>query len=311
VTVVFRFSPPRRRRRGRQLSAEELIRRVGRIAVAARKNSVSQTSGDYRAIFHGRGMEFSEVREYRPGDDVRSIDWNVTARAGAPYVKLFREERDRTLLFLIDLSASEDFGSTLATKRDLAAEATAAIAISAAENRDRVGAILFTDRIEKILPPARGRPHALSLVRDVLTRPLVGFGTDLPLGIRAARNFLKSRALVVLISDFRASGYGRELGVLARRHDVVALCVSDPAEHRFPARGLFRFRDAETGETRIADASSAEFRRHWSGEPAVGARQICLRSGVDFLELSSDRGPSADLAAFFRSRPAARMGRAG
>ena len=305
------LSPPRRRRRGRELSAEELFRRVGRIAVAAKKRSVSQTSGDYRAVFHGRGMEFSEVREYRPGDDVRSIDWNVTARAGAPYVKLFREERDRTLLFLVDLSASEDFGSALATKRDLAAEATAAIALSAAKNRDRVGAILFTDRIEKIRRPARGQPHALSVVRDVLNRPLEGFGTDLALGIRAARNLLKSRALVVLISDFRAKGYEKELGALARRHDAVALCLSDPAERRFPARGLFRFRDSESGEVRITDASTPEFRRIWGAAAAVGARQICLRSSVDFLELSSDRGPSADLASFFRSRALAGAGRIG
>jgi uncharacterized protein (DUF58 family) len=246
-------------------------------------------------------MEFSEVREYRAGDDVRAIDWNVTARAGAPYVKLFREERDRTLLFLADLSASEDFGSGLATKRDLAAEAVAAIALSAAENRDRVGAILFTDRIERIRRPARGRPHALSVVRDVLSRPLEGFGTDLPLGLRGARNLLKTRALVVLISDFRTGGYERELGALARRHDVVALAVTDPAERRFPAFGLFRLRDAETGDTRVVDASSPEFRRAWPIGLGSAAR-ICRRAGADFLELSSDRAPSASLATFFRAR---------
>ncbi|MGH9442618.1 MAG: DUF58 domain-containing protein [Thermoanaerobaculia bacterium] len=311
MSLFSRISPPRRRRRGRDLSAEELFRRVGKIAVAARKKSASPTAGDYRAVFHGRGMEFSEVREYRPGDDVRSIDWNVTARAGAPFVKLFREERDRTLLFLVDLSASEDFGSALATKRDLAAEATAAIALSAAENRDRVGAVLFTDRIERIRRPARGKAHALSVVRDVLTGPLEGFGTDLALGIRAARNLLKSRALVVIISDFRARGYENELGALARRHDAVALRISDPAERRFPSRGMFRFRDAETGEIHVVDASSADFRNRWSAIAAVGARQICLRAGVDFLELSSERAPSGDLAKFFRSRFLARAGRAG
>jgi uncharacterized protein (DUF58 family) len=296
------FSAPRRRRRGRELSAEELFRRVGRIAIAARRKSVSQISGDYRAVFHGRGMEFSEVREYHAGDDVRAIDWNVTARAGAPYDKLFREERDRTLLFLVDLSASEDFGSGLATKRDLAAEATAAIALAAARNRDRVGAILFTDRIEKIRRPARGGAHALSVVRDVLSRDLEGFGTDLAMGIRAARNLLKARALVVLITDFRAADYERELGALARRHDVVALGLSDPAERRFPVRGLFRLRDSESGTIRIADASSLAFRQSWGARAAVGAKAVCLRSGVDFLELSSDGGPSGDLASFFRSR---------
>ena len=311
MSLASFFSTPRRRRKGRELSAEELFRRVGRVAVAARKKSVSQTSGDYRAVFHGRGMEFSEVREYRPGDDIRTIDWNVTARAGAPFVKLFREERDRTLLFLVDLSASEDFGSGLATKRDLAAEATAAIALAAARNRDRVGAILFTDRIEKIRRPARGQAHALSVVRDVLNRELAGFGTDLTLGIRAARNLLKSRALVVLITDFRATGYERELGALGRRHDVVALGLSDPAERRFPSRGLFRFREAESGVSRVVDASSLAFRQSWGARAAVGARGVCVRAGVDFLELSADRGPSADLASFFRSRSRSSAPRAG
>ena len=292
-----------RRRRGRALDSSDLLRRVERIAVVSRRRTESAPSGDYRSVFHGRGMEFSEVREYRPGDDVRAIDGNVTARTGFPHVKLFREERDRTLLFLADLSASEDFGTVFATKRDLAAEAAAAIALAAAAQRDRVGAILFTDRIEKIARPARGKAHALAIVRDVLSRPLEGSGTDLAAGLAAARRMLKSRALVVLLSDFRDRGWENELGALARRHDVVALGLADPAERAFPTRGLLRLRDAETGETRLVDASAGAFRSAWSGAaPAPAARAACARAGVDFLLLETARSPSKALDAFFRSR---------
>ena len=291
------------RRRGRALDPADLLRRVERIAVVSRRRTESAPSGDYRSVFHGRGMEFAEVREYRPGDDVRAIDGTVTARTGFPHVKLFREERDRTLLFLADLSASEDFGSGFATKRDLAAEAAAAIALAAAAQRDRVGAILFTDRIEKIVRPARGKPHALAIVRDILSRPLDGAGTDLAAGILAARRMLKSRALVVLLSDFRARGWENEIGALARRHDVVALGLGDPAERSFPARGLLRLRDAETGKTRLVDASAPAFRTAWSAAASAGgARAACARAGVDFLALETTRSPSRMLDAFFRSR---------
>jgi uncharacterized protein (DUF58 family) len=297
-----KITPPRRRAPGRTLAPEELLRRVRRIAIAARKKSASHTSGDYRAVFHGRGMEFSEVREYRPGDDVRSIDWNVTARAGAPYVKIFREERDITLLLLLDLSASQDFGSGLATKRDLVAESAAAIALAAVRNRDRVGAVVFTDRVEWIHRPSRSRTQALRIVRDAVSRPLVGFGTDLAVGLSAARNILKSRAIVVLLSDFRACGYERALGRLSRKHDVIAVATSDPAEEQFPASGLFRCRDAENGRVRLEDTSSRGFRSQWAEAGRHGAEAVCKRSGVDLLRLSSSRAPAEEIAAFFHRR---------
>ncbi len=296
------WRPPRSRAPGRTLAPEELLKRVRRIAIAARKKATSSAAGDYRAAFHGRGMEFAEVREYRPGDDVRSIDWNVTARAGAPFVKVFREERDLTLLLLLDLSASQDFGSGLATKRDLVAEAAAALALAAVRNRDRVGALLFTDRIECLRRPSRSRTQALAIVRDALSRPLAGFGTDLSVGLSAARRTLKSRAIVVLIADFRASGYERELGRVARKHDVVAVATTDPAEREFPARGLYRVRDAESGAIRLADASSPAFRRAWSASGRTQAAQVCARLGVDYLELSSRLAPAEELATFFHRR---------
>jgi uncharacterized protein (DUF58 family) len=295
-------APPRRRRTGREIAAEELVRRVERIAIAARRAADSSSAGEYRAVFHGRGMEFSEVREYMPGDDVRAIDWNVTARAGAPFVKLYREERDRTLLLLLDVSASQDFGSRLATKRDLTAEAAAALALSAVRNRDRVGAVLFTDRIESVRRPRRGRENALAIVREALSRPLEGFGTDLALGLRAAEGMLKTRSIVVLVSDFRAAGWEAPLARLARRHEVVAVAVADPAEKDLARAGLVRLRDAETGAVSLADTASAAFRRAWSSAARTSASEICAREGVDFLELSSARAPARDLAAFFRSR---------
>jgi uncharacterized protein (DUF58 family) len=302
LSLLRESRQPRRRAPGRSLAPEELLKRVRRVAVAARKKATAAAAGDYRAVFHGRGMEFSEVREYRPGDDVRSIDWNVTARAGAPFVKVFREERDLTLLLLLDLSASQDFGSGLATKRDLVAEAAAALALAAVRNRDRVGAMIFTDRIEVLRRPSRSRTQALAIVRDALSRPLAGFGTDLSAGLAAARRTLKSRAIVVLISDFRASGYETELGRLARKHDVVAVATTDPAEREFPARGMFRVRDAETGSLAVADAAAAAFRRAWSQAARTEAARICGKMGVDYLELSSRRAPAEELAAFFHRR---------
>lgn len=306
--IVRRLFPPPRRRAGREISAAELARRVEHIALAARRRTDAAHSGSYRAVFQGRGMEFSEVRDYRPGDDIRTIDWNVTARAGTPYVKLFQEERDRTVMLIADLSASQDFGSQLATKRDLTSEAAAAIALSAAGNRDRVGAILLTDRIEKIHRPARGRGHALAIVSDILSMPLANFETRLSTGLRAAAQILKSQALVVILSDFRDIGYQQELGRLARRHDVVAIATTDPAETNPSARGLMRVVDAETRQSRVVDFSSLAIRKAFSRAPLAIARQICRETGVDYLELSTSRAPARDLGEFFHERSRPRRG---
>lgn len=296
------LSGSRRRRRGRQLDAGELVRRVERIAIAARRRSDSSRSGAYRAVFHGRGMEFSEVREYLPGDDVRSIDWNVTARAGAPFVKLYREERDVTVHLAIDLSASEDFGSGLATKRDLAAEAAATILLAAAQNRDRFGAVLFTDQVERVHAPRHGKAHALAIVRDILSRPLTGFGTDLAAGLRAVGHLARSRGIIVVMSDFRATGFERELARLAGRHDVIAIALSDPAEKELPVRGLFRVQDAETGKVRVVDASSEATRRAWRFDAAARAAPACGRYGIDLLTISANRSPARELSRFFKER---------
>jgi uncharacterized protein (DUF58 family) len=250
-------------------------------------------------------MEFAEVRDYRPGDDIRTIDWNVTARTGVPFVKVFREERDLTLLLIIDISASQDFGSGYATKRELAAEATAALALSAAGNRDRVGAVLVSDRVESLVPPRRGRAHALRLVRDALDFAPRGRGTDLATGLLAGDRLLKSRAIVVVLSDFLAAGYEQALTRLGRRHDVVALVTSDPAERGLAGSGLIRMRDAETGRARLVAAGSASERRSWESahQAARDRLRVAARSaGAEMLLLSTRVSPIADLERFFRER---------
>jgi uncharacterized protein (DUF58 family) len=247
-------------------------------------------------------MEFAEVREYQPGDDARTIDWNVTARMGAPYVKKFVEERDLTLLLMVDVSGSQSFGSQFLLKRDYAAELAAVLAFSAVANHDRVGAILFSDRVEGYVPPGRGRDHALRIVRDLLALDPAGRGTDLALALRFARGVLRRRGIVALISDFQAEGYERALGVLRRRHDVIALRLSDPRETAMPAAGLVALRDPETGERRVVDTSDARVRALLSGGDATAAAAVFKRTRVDALNLSTAESYERPLNAFFKKR---------
>lgn len=201
----------------------ETFQKIRRIQIRTRTVLESGVVGAYHTVFKGRGMEFAEVREYTPGDDVRTIDWNVTARVGTPYVKKFVEERDLTLLLLVDVSGSQGFGSQFLLKRDYAAEVAAVLAFSAVANHDRVGAALFSDRVEAYIPPARGRQHALRIVRDLLAHRAEGRGTSLASALRFARQVMKRRGIVAVLSDFQDDGYERALGILRRRHDVVAI----------------------------------------------------------------------------------------
>src|SRR5262245_49101573 len=218
--------------------ARETLQKVRRIRIRTRAILESGIVGSYHAVFKGRGMEFAAVREYTPGDDVRTIDWNVTARMDAPYVKQYVEERDLTLLLLVDVSGSQAFGSRFLLKRDLAAELAGVLAFAAVANHDRVGAVLFTDRVEAYVPPGRGTDHALRIVRDVLARPPAGRCTSPAEALRFARRVLKRRSIVAVVSDFQDAGWERPLAVLRRRHDVIALHLRDPAEQRLPAAGL-------------------------------------------------------------------------
>lgn len=280
----------------------ETLRRIRRIQIRTRVILESGIGGAYHAVFKGRGMEFAEVREYAPGDEVRTIDWNVTARMGAPYVKKFVEERDLTLLLLVDVSGSQDFGSRFLLKRDYAAELAAVLAFSAVANQDRVGAVLFSDRIEGYVPPGHGRKHALRIVRDLLAKRPEGKGTDLAGALRFARRVLRSRGIVAVLSDFQATGYERALGVLRRKHDVVALHLQDPGEAEMPSVGLVALTDPETGERIVADTSRPEVRRALSDPVFEKARQVFKKTRVDALTLSTAESYEGPLRGFFRSR---------
>ena len=216
----------------------ETFAKIRRIQIRTRTILESGIGGAYHAVFKGRGMEFAEVREYQAGDDVRAIDWNVSARMGALHIKKFVEERDLTLLLLVDVSGSQSFGSNFILKREFAAELAGVLAFSAVLNHDRVGAVLFSDRIEGFVPPGRGRDHALRIVRDLLSVSPRGRGTDLSGALRFAQRVMKRRGIVAMISDFQAQGYEKSLGVLRRRHDVIAFQLVDPRERRFPDTGL-------------------------------------------------------------------------
>ena len=280
----------------------ETFQKIRRIQIRTRVILESGIGGAYHAVFKGRGMEFAEVREYQPGDEVRTIDWNVTARMGAPYVKKFVEERDLTLLLVVDLSGSLSFGSRFLLKRDYAAELAAVLAFSAVQNRDRVGAVLFTDRIEGWVPPGHGREHALRIVRDLLALQPRGKGTDLAGALRFAQRIMKRRGIVAVISDFQAQGYERALGSLRRRHDVIALQLVDPHEGAFPDAGLLALFDPETGERFVVDASRPEVRRRLSASAAGPAEQAFRKARVDALTLSTAASYEQPLRAFFKAR---------
>ena len=280
----------------------ETFSKIRRIQIRTRTILESGIGGAYHTVFKGRGMEFAEVREYQTSDDARTIDWNVTARMGSPYVKKFVEERDLTLLVVVDVSGSQGFGSRFLLKRDYAAELAAVLAFSAVANHDRVGAVLFSDRVEGYVPPGRGRDHALRIVRDLLATESQGRGTDIALALRFARRVMKRRGIVAVISDFQGHGYERALGVLRRRHDVIALQLVDPREREFPDAGLVALIDPETGERIVVDASRADVRPHLAAMALQEAPQHFKRARVDALTLSTAESYEKPLTAFFNAR---------
>jgi uncharacterized protein (DUF58 family) len=280
----------------------ETLRKIRRIQIRTRSILESGIVGSYHAVFKGRGMEFAEVREYQPGDDVRSIEWNVTARMGTPYIKRYVEERDLTLLLLVDLSGSQRFGSEYLLKREFAAELAAVLAFSAVANQDRVGAVLFSDRVEAYVPPARGHDHALRVVRDVLALEPKQRGTDLAEALRFAGRVLRRRGIVAVLSDFQDAGYEHALGVLRRRHDVIALHLSDPREARPPDAGMLTLMDPETGAVRVVDTSDPDVRRHLAPHSLARATESFRRTRVDALPLVISEPYDRPLQSFFKAR---------
>jgi uncharacterized protein (DUF58 family) len=262
-------------------------------------------TGEYRSVFKGQGMEFAEVREYQAGDEVRSIDWNVTARMGRPFVKRYIEERELTVMLAVDLSGSERFGTKGRFKSELASELAAVLAMSAIRNNDRVGALLFTDRVEHVVPPRKGRRHALRLMRDLLVFEPVGKRTDLAMALEYVGRMLAHKAIIFVVSDFQSADIEHPLKLLAQRHDVVAVTVDDPSEQTLPDVGLARFVDPETGTTLDVDTSDPAVRSQFATavEEELSARRHLLRRlAIDEIPVHTDGGVVEPLIKFFRAR---------
>src|SRR6516165_8875515 len=233
---------------------QEILRQIRRLQLKARRAVENLLGGEYHSVFKGTGIAFEEVREYQPGDDIRSIDWNVTARMGHPFVKRFIEERELTLMLVVDCSGSLRFGSRSQQKREVAAEIAAVLAFSAVSNNDRVGLLQFTDRVERFVPPRKGTRHVLRLIRDVLFYEPVRRGTSLKVALDFLNRVLRRRTIVFLLSDFLDEDFGQALKRAGRRHDLVAIRIADPGEERLPAFGLLELEDAETGGRVLIDA---------------------------------------------------------
>jgi uncharacterized protein (DUF58 family) len=287
------------------MSPDEVMREVRRLEITTRHLVRDIVAGEYSSAFRGRGVEFSEVREYQPGDDVRTIDWNVTARLGSAYVKRYLEERELTVLFVVDASASEQFGTRLRTKHSLAIEVCAVLALAAARNSDRVGAVWATDRIERFVPPQRGRRHALRVINDLLAFEPAGTGTDLGAALGFIEPVLRRRAVIFLVSDFLTSGYQAALGHLARRHDVIALQLYDPRERELPDLGLVSFHEAESGAWQLVDTGRAVTRELFNRRAVDFDRSLqqdIRQRGADLVRLETGRPYAESLIAFFRRR---------
>ncbi|MBI5153717.1 DUF58 domain-containing protein [Candidatus Poribacteria bacterium] len=267
-------------------------------------------AGEYHSVFRGQGMDFNEVREYQPGDDIRQIDWNVTARTGVPHIKRYVEERELTVIFAVDVSASTLFGSVARRKRPLAAIVTAVLAFSAIRNNDRVGLMLFSDEVEKYIQPRKGRSHGLRVITDLLVEP-VRKGTNITGALQSLNRMQRKRAVIFLISDFQQADIARALSITNRRHDVIAVSITDPREITIPDAGLIDLEDAETGERLLVDTSSRAVRGRIEG--ALRARRedaakLLRQLQIDHIELRTDQDFARPLVEFFERR-AARLSR--
>jgi uncharacterized protein (DUF58 family) len=299
--------------RDRATSNKAIMSSMRQLEIRTRRMVNDSLAGAYHSVFKGRGMDFDEVREYTPGDEVRTIDWNVTARAGRPFVKKFTEERELTIFLLVDISASGNFGSGLASKRDLAAELASVLAFSAIHNSDKVGLLLYTDRVERYLPPKKGRRHVLRVVRDILYHIPEATGTDTVKALDVANRLLHRRAIVFLISDFETSAdptgarveLRRAMRRTNRRHDLVAVHVEDPREKELPDVGIVALEDAESGEVIELDTASGAVRKRFKELSSERCRRLVsdFRSeGIDTLQLQTDAPYMPALQRFFKTR---------
>jgi len=283
----------------------EILRQVKLLELRTRGLVNSLFAGEYRSVFKGQGMEFAEVREYMPGDEVRSIDWNVTARMNRPFVKRYIEERELTVILAVDVSGSERFGTRRRFKSELASELAAVLAMAAIRNNDRVGTLMFTDRVEHVVPPRKGRRHALRVIRDLLAFEPSGRGTNVAVATDYLIKMLHHKAVIFLVSDFMDGGIEHPLKLLAQRHDVVAVTVEDPSERALPDIGLARFIDPETGRAIDVDTSNPEVRDRYQATVKADRdrrQRLLRRLAIDEIAVSTDQSIMDPLLKFFHTR---------
>ena len=284
---------------------EEIIRKIKGIELRTKRLVNDVFSGEYHSVFKGRGIEFAEVREYGIGDDIRLIDWNVTARMGHPYIKTFDEERELTVMLLVDASGSGLFGSRGTFKEDLAAEVSAVLAFSAIKNNDRVGLVMFTDRIELYIPPQKGKKHVLRVIREILYFKPQGTLTNISGAIEHISRILKRKSIVFLISDFLDSGFESALSIAARKHDLIAVTISDEREEALSDSGVIALEDAETGQICLVDTSSKRLRKnYWQYmlRRRTELSELFMRNGVDQILLRTGKAYENELVRFFKKR---------
>ncbi|MFM1876855.1 MAG: hypothetical protein RL266_2592 [Bacteroidota bacterium] len=287
------------------METSELLKRVRKIELKTRGLSNQIFSGQYHSAFKGRGMAFSEVREYQIGDDVRTIDWNVTARTGNPYVKVFEEERELTVMLLVDVSGSGDFGSKVMLKRQLMTEICAVLSFSAIQNNDKVGIIFFSDRIEKFIPPKKGKSHILRIIRELIDFRPENTGTDLSQALRYLTNVVKKRSIAFLLTDFMDSNYSDALKLANKKHDLVAIRIFDALEQEMPNVGLLPITDTETGELIWVDTSNKETRTKLKASSLrfeAELKDTLMKSGVDMAEIRTDHSYVKPLLNLFKRR---------
>ena len=287
------------------METAELLKKVRKIEIKTKGLSKHIFSGEYHSAFKGRGMSFSEVRNYHYGDDIRNIDWNVTARTGDPHVKIFEEERELTVMLVIDVSRSSYFGTVSQLKSELITELSAVISFSAIQNNDKVGVIFFSDRVEKFIPPKKGKSHILRIIRELINYEPEHQGTDLQVALEYLNNLIKKRCITFVLSDFITSGYENALRIVSKKHDVVGMCIYDPREEKIPSIGLMRLYDPETNHIQLVDTSSKKIRMAYEQKFAAmrtAFKNQFVRAGADPMYIRMDQPYIQELMKFFKKR---------
>lgn len=287
------------------METAELLKKVRAIEIKTKGLSANVFAGEYASAFKGRGMAFSEVREYQPGDDVRTIDWKVTARFNHPYIKIFEEERELTLMLIIDVSGSENYGGSDVLKKEYITEIAAVLAFSAIQNNDKIGAILFSDRVEKFIPPKKGRSHVLAIIRELLNFQPQYKGTNITEALTFFSNITKKRSTAFLISDFMNTGFDKALRSSRNKHDLIGIRVLDSLEQELPDVGIIRLTDAETGKERYVDTSDKRVRSEFyrlRKQQSEELKDMFTKTGIDYTELRTDKPYIHPLIMLFKNR---------